>query len=67
MKPLTDLLDREQDLLEQHSMLDFEINVCDRDSDENQAFMRGVEQRLAKINKKIIKALKRELKERTGE
>lgn len=64
MRDLYDLLEREQELTQQYLHLDYVVNVCDRDSDGNQALMRGVESKLAKVNKKIVKAMKRELKER---
>lgn len=65
MPSLLKLLKKERALEGWEAYCDYDVNVCDRDDLMDE--LRITNEELKRINKKIIKALKKELKERTNQ
>jgi hypothetical protein len=64
VKNILELLKEEEELLDQHQHFDYRINVCDDEDEYLLQEWRENSRKLEKINKKIIKALKKDLKYR---
>ena len=63
MKNLIELLHKEEKFREQLAHANFQLNDCE--NDEYYPTVYELERRLLKLNKKIVKALNRDLAERT--